>query len=73
MRTDDYKQSPYTPAVPDEEFGIACDSCLLVHTWHEYAGNRVYEDRVRSRLLFDGDMCPSRTPSPHTTFTSGTT
>ena len=55
MRTDDYKQSPYTPAVPDgEEFGIACDSSLLVHTWREYAGNRVYEDGVLSRLPFDG-------------------
>ncbi len=36
MRTDDYKQSPYTPAAPDGEFGIACDSSLLVHTWREY-------------------------------------
>lgn len=54
MRTDDYKQSPYTPAVPDGEFGIACDSSLLVHTWCEYAGNRVYEDGVLCRLLFDG-------------------
>ena len=52
MRTDDYKQSPYTPAVPDGEFGIACDSSRLVHTWREYAGNRVYG--VLSRLLFDG-------------------
>ena len=41
MRTDDYKQSPYTPAVPDGEFDIACDSSLLVHTGREYAGNRV--------------------------------
>lgn len=40
MRTDDYKRSPYTPAVPDGEFGIACD--------------RVYEDGVLCRLLFDG-------------------
>lgn len=74
MRTDDYKQSPYTPAVPDGVFGIACDSSLLVHTWREYAGNRVYKDGVLSRLLFDGgDMCPSGTPSPHTTITLGTT
>ena len=73
MRTDDYKQSPYTPAVSDGEFGIACDSSLLVHTWREYAGNRVYEDGVLSRLLFDGDMCPSGTQSPHATITSGTT
>ena len=42
----------YTPAVPDGEFGIACDSSRLVHTWREYAGNRVYG--VLSRLLFDG-------------------
>jgi len=50
----DYYQSPYAPALPDGEFGIACDSSLLVHTWREYAGNRVYEDGVLSRLLFDG-------------------
>ena len=51
----DYYLNPYTPAVPDgEEFGIACDSSQLVHTWREYAGNRVYENGVLSRLLFDG-------------------
>ena len=50
----DYYQNPYTPAVPDGEFGIACDSSLLVHTGREYAGNRVYDNGVLSRLLFDG-------------------
>ena len=50
----DYYLNPYTPAVPDGEFGIACDSSQLVHTWREYAGNRVYENGVLSRLLFDG-------------------
>ena len=40
--------------MPDGEFGIACDSSLLVHTWREYAGNRVYDNGVLSRLLFDG-------------------
>ena len=51
----DYYLNPYTPAVPDgEEFGIACDSSQLVHTWREYAGNRIYENGVLSRLLFDG-------------------
>ena len=65
MRTDDYKQSPYTPAAPDGEFGIACDSSLLVHTWCEYAGNRVYEDGVLSRLLFDGGICVLQGLSPH--------
>ena len=64
MRTDDYKQSPYTPAVPDGEFGIACDSSQLVHTWCEYAGNRVYEDGVLSRLLFDGGYVSFRDPIP---------
>ena len=64
MRTDDYKQSPYTPAVPDGEFGIACDSSLLVHTWREYAGNRVYEDGVLSRLLFDGGYVSFRDSVP---------
>lgn len=62
MRTDDYKQSPYTPAVPDGEFGIACESSLLVHTWHEYAGNRVYG--VLSRLLFDGGYVSFRDSVP---------
>ena len=65
MRTDDYKQSPYTPAVPDGEFDIACDSSLLVHTWREYAGNRVYEDGVLSRLLFDGGICVLQGLRPH--------
>ena len=71
----DYYLTPYTPAVPDgEEFGIACDSSQLVHTWREYAGNRVYENGVLSRLLFDGDMCPSATvENPHTIITSRTT
>lgn len=64
MRTDDYKQSPYTPAVPDGEFGIACDSSLLMHTWREYAGNRVYEDGVLSRLLFDGGYVSFRDSVP---------
>ena len=50
----DYYLNPYTPAVPDGEFGIACDSSLLVHTGREYAGNRVYDNGVLSRLLFDG-------------------
>ena len=50
----DYYLNPYAPAVPDGEFGIACDSSLLVHTWREYAGNKVYEDGVLSRLPFDG-------------------
>ena len=64
MRTDDYKQSPYTPAVPDGEFGIACDSSLLVHTWREYAGNRVYDNGVLSRLLFDGGYVSFRDSVP---------
>ena len=64
MRTDDYKKSPYNPAVPDGEFGIACDSSLLVHTWCEYAGNRVYEDGVLSRLLFDGGYVSFRDSVP---------
>ena len=64
MRTDDYKQSPYAPTVPDGEFGIACDSSLLVHTWREYAGNRVYEDGVLSRLLFDGGYVSFRDSVP---------
>ena len=64
MRTDDYKQSPYAPAVPDGEFGIACDSSLLMHTWREYAGNRVYEDGVLSRLLFDGGYVSFRDSVP---------
>jgi len=50
MRTDDYKQSPYTPAVPDGEFDIACD--------------RVYEDGVLSRLLFDGGYVSFRDSAP---------
>lgn len=50
MRTDDYKRSPYTPAVPDGEFGIACD--------------RVYEDGVLSRLLFDGGYVSFRDSVP---------
>lgn len=50
MRTDDYKQSPYTPAVPDGEFDIAC--------------NRVYEDGVLSRLLFDGGYVSFRDSVP---------
>ena len=49
----EYNMRPTPPAVPDGEFGIACDSSLLVHTGREYAGNRVYEDGVLSRLLFD--------------------
>ena len=64
MRTDDYKQSPYAPAVPDGVFGIACDSSLLVHTWREYAGNRVSEDGVLSRLLFDGGYVSFRDSVP---------
>ena len=51
MRTDDYKQSPYTPAVPDGEFGIA--------------GNRVYEDGMLSHLLFDGGICVLQGLRPH--------
>lgn len=52
-----YYLNPYTPAVPDGEgFSIACDSSQLVHTWREYAGNRVYENGVLSRLLFDGGL-----------------
>ena len=50
MRTDDYKQSPYTPAVPDGEFDIACD--------------RVYEDGVLCRLLFDGGYVSFRDSVP---------
>ena len=42
----DYYLNPYTPAVPDGEFGIACDSSLLVHTWREYAGNGTYDART---------------------------
>ena len=61
----DYYLNPYTPAVPDGEFGIACDSSLLVHTWREYAGNRVYEDGVLSRLLFDGGICVLQGLRPH--------
>ena len=64
MRTDDYKQSPYIPAGPDEEFGIACDSSLLVHTGREYAGNRVYDNGVLSRLLFDGGNVSFRDSVP---------
>ena len=64
MRTDDYKQSPYTPAVPDGEFDIGCDSSLLVHTWREYAGNRVYDNGVLSRLLFDGGYVSFRDSVP---------
>ena len=64
MRTDDYKQSPYTPAVPDGEFDIACDSSLLVHTGREYTGNRVYKDGVLSRLLFDGGYVSFRDSVP---------
>ena len=64
MRTDDYKQSPYTPAAPDGEFGIACDSSLLVHTWREYAGNRVYDNGVLNRLLFDGGYVSFRDSVP---------
>ena len=64
MRTDDYKQSPYTPAVPDGEFDIACDSSLLVHTGREYAGNRVYDNGVLSRLLFDGGYVSFRDSVP---------
>ena len=50
----EYNMRPTPPAVPDGEFGIACDSSLLVHIWREYAGNRVYDNGVLSRLLFDG-------------------
>ena len=50
MRTDDYKKSPYNPAVPDGEFDIA--------------GNRVYEDGVLSRLLFDGGYVSFRDSVP---------
>ena len=64
MRTDDYKQSPYTPAVPDGEFDIACDSSLLVHTGREYTGNRVYDNGVLSRLLFDGGNVSFRDSVP---------
>ena len=46
--------------MPDGEFGIACDSSLLVHIWREHAGNRVYEDGVLSRLLFDGEYVSFR-------------
>ena len=60
----DYYLNPYTPAVPDGEFAIACDSSLLVHTWREYAGNRVYEDGVLSRLLFDGGYVSFRDSVP---------
>ena len=54
MCTDDYKQSPYTPAVPDDDCGTACDSSLLVHTWREYAGNCVYVCDTLSMILIDG-------------------
>ena len=55
---------PTPPAVPDGEFGIACDSSLLVHTWREYAGNRVYDNGVISRLLFDGGYVSFRDSVP---------
>ena len=64
MRTDDYKQSPYIPAGPDGVFGIACDSSLLVHTGREYTGNRVYDNGVLSRLLFDGGNVSFRDSVP---------
>lgn len=60
----DYYLNPYTPAVPDGEFGIACDSSLLVHTGREYTGNRVYKDGVLSRLLFDGGNVSFRDSVP---------
>ena len=50
--------------MPDGEFGIACDSSLLVHTWREYAGNRVYDNGVLSRLLFDGGYVSFRDTVP---------
>ena len=50
----EYNMRPTPPAVPDGVFGIACDSSLLVHTWRKYAGNRVFDNGVLSRLLFDG-------------------
>ena len=55
---------PTPPAVPDGEFGIACDSSLLVHTWREYAGNRVYDNGVLSHLLFDGGYVSFRDSVP---------
>lgn len=58
----DYYLNPYAPAVPDGEFGIVCDSSLLVHTWCEYAGNRVYG--VLSCLLFDGGYVSFRDSVP---------
>ena len=44
----------YTPAVPDGEFGTACDSSLQVHTWREYAGNCIYVCDTLSMILIDG-------------------
>ena len=60
----EYNMRPTPPAVPDGEFGIACDSSLLVHTWREYAGNRVYDNGVISRLLFDGGYVSFRDSVP---------
>ena len=71
----DYNLNPYTPAVPDgEKFGIACDSSQLVHTWREYAGNRVYEMVCSAACSSTVDMCPSATvENPHTIIISRTT
>lgn len=60
----EYNMRPTPPAVPDGEFGIACDISLLVHIWREYAGNRVYEDGMLSRLLFDGGYVSFRDSVP---------
>ena len=60
----EYNMRPTPPAVPDGEFGIACDSSLLVHIWREYAGNRVYDNGVLSRLLFDGGYVSFRDSVP---------
>ena len=60
----EYNMRPTPPAVPDGVFGIACDSSLLVHTWRKYAGNRVFDNGVLSRLLFDGGYVSFRDSVP---------
>ncbi len=50
----DYYLNPYTSSLPDDDFGTACDSSLLVHTWREYAGNCVYVCDTLSMILIDG-------------------
>ena len=50
----DYYLNPYTSSLPDDDFGTACDSSLLVHTWREYAGNCVYVCDTLSMILING-------------------